>query len=204
MPKRWGIILLIMGLAGCLRGTAPPPLIFHYTVEYAPPRLEVLSRSEALLKVERFAADRLYAGQAMLYRKGPYSREAYHEERWRVSPGDMVTDFLRRDIRQAGIFRAVLSAREPEETRFLLQGGVEEFLEADEGNGPKALLVVTVTLLDLSSREISRRVLFQNTYRCEAPLPQPGGAGLAAAMSAAMSEFSARVIADIQRALRLI
>jgi hypothetical protein len=116
----------------------------------------------------------------------------------------MVTDFLRRDIRQAGLFRAVLSARESEETRFLLQGGVEEFLEVDDGKGPKALLVVTVTLLDLSSRDISRRVLFQNTYRCEAPLPRPGGAGLASAMSVAMSQFSARVIADIHRVLRLI
>jgi ABC-type uncharacterized transport system auxiliary subunit len=114
----------------------------------------------------------------------------------------MVTDFLRRDIRHAGLFRAVLSARDMEETRFILQGGVEEFLEAVEGKSRKAVLVAMVTLLDLSSREADRRVVFQKSYRCEAPLTQEGAAGFAEAMSRAMSQFSTRVIADIGQALQ--
>ncbi len=202
MVKRLGIILLIIGLAGCLRGTAPPPLILQYIIEYPPPGVGNISRMEALLKVERFTVDRMYTGPSMLFRKGPYLREAYHEHRWRVSPGDMVTDFLRRDIRHADLFRAVLSARDTEETRFVLEGGVEEFLEVDEGKSQKALLVVTVTLLDLSYREADRRVVLQKTFRCEAPFTQEGAAGLAEAMSRAMSQFSTRVIADIGHALQ--
>jgi ABC-type uncharacterized transport system auxiliary subunit len=202
MLKRLGIILLVVGLAGCLRGTAPPPLVFQYVLEYPPPGGDKALRTEALLKVERFTADRIYAGLSMLFRNGPFQREAYHEHRWRISPGDMVTDFLRRDIRHAGLFRAVLSARDMEETRFILQGGVEEFLEAVEGKSRKAVLVAMVTLLDLSSREADRRVVFQKSYRCEAPLTQEGAAGFAEAMSRAMSQFSTRVIADIGQALQ--
>lgn len=202
MPVSLGPILLIVLLAGCLGGTAPPPLVRHYSLEYLPPRVENVSRTDALLKVGRFSVDRLYMDSSMLFRRGPFRRDAYHEQRWRVAPGDMVTDFLRRDLRHAGLFRAVLSARDMEETRFVLEGEVEEFLEVDEGESRKALLVATVALLDLSSRDVSRRVVFQKTYRCEAPFTQEGSAGLAEAMSRAMSQLSMQVIIDIEHALK--
>lgn len=202
MPKRFGPILLIALLAGCLGGTAPKPLVRHYSLEYPPPRVGNITRSEALLKVGRFSVDRLYIGPSMLFSRGPFQRDAYHEQRWRVSPGDMVTDFLKRDLRHAGLFRAVLSARDAEETRFALEGGVEEFLEVDDGKSRKALLVAVVALLDFSSRDVSRRVVFQKTYRCEAPFAAEGSAGLAEAMSRAMSRLSTQVIADIGDALK--
>lgn len=202
MLMRGGLLLLIVSLAGCLGGTAPPPLVRQYALEYPPPRVEHLSRTEALIKVQRFSADRLYVSPSMLYRDGPFRREAYHEHRWRVSPADMVTDFLRRDLRDAGLFRAVLSARDTEESRFVLEGGVQEFLEVDEGEKRRALLVVNVTLLDLSFRDIARRLMFQKTYRAERLFTQEGAAGLAEAMSRAMSELSLRVITDVDAALR--
>jgi ABC-type uncharacterized transport system auxiliary subunit len=202
MLTRLGLILLIVLLAGCLGGTASPPLVRQYVLEYPPPRMENVPRTEALLKVGRFSVDRLYIGPSMLFRKGPFRRDAYHEQRWRISPGDMVTDFLKRDLRHAGLFRAVLSARDTEETRFVLEGGVEEFLEVDEGESRKALLVAMVALLDLSSQDVSRRVVFQKTYHCEAFFTQEGSTGLAEAMSRAMSQLSTQVITDIGGALK--
>ena len=203
MLKRLVLILLIAGLVGCLRGTAPPPLVYQYIIEYPPPEVTSISRTQALLKVERFTVDRVYMDNSMLFRNGPFQREAYHEHRWRVSPADMVTDFLRRDLRHANLFQAVLSARDIEESRFILQGGVEEFLESDDGGkGRNALLVVTVTLLDLSTRDVSQRVVIQKTYRCEAPFSKEGAAGFAEAMSRAMSQFSTQVIADIGNVLQ--
>ena len=202
MLMRLGLILLIALLNGCLGGTAPPPLVRQYALEYPPPRVGNVFRTEALLKVGRFSVDRLYMGPSMLFSKGPFRREAYHEQRWRVSPGDMVTDYLKRDLRHAGLFRAVLSARDTEETRFVLEGGVEEFLEVDEGESRKALLVAIVALLDLSAKDVSRRVVFQKTYRCETLFTQEGSAGFAEAMSRAMSQFSGQVITDVEGALK--
>jgi hypothetical protein len=113
----------------------------------------------------------------------------------------MVTDFLKRDLRHAGLFMAVLSARDPQEARFVIEGGVEEFLEVDDGKSRKALLIAVVALLDLSHRDLPRRVVFQKTYRCEALFAQRGSAGFAEAMSRAMSQLSAQVIADIDSVL---
>jgi ABC-type uncharacterized transport system auxiliary subunit len=202
MMTRFGIILLVIGLTGCIGGGAPAPHVRQYILEYPPPSGGKVSGTEAVLKVERFTAARVNAGPAMLYRQGPFRRDAYHDRRWRVAPADMVTDFLLRDIRHAGLFRAVLSARDPEETRFVLSGWLEEFSEAIDGDRRKAVLAATVTLLDLSVREISGRVLFQRNYRCEAPIVLAGESDLAEAMSRAMSQFSTQVIADIASALK--
>jgi ABC-type uncharacterized transport system auxiliary subunit len=203
MKKRIGIILLLIGLlSGCLGGTGTTPFVRQYVLEYPPPQAGARPEVEAMVRVERFSADRMFMGQAMLYRQGPFLREAYPAQRWRVGPGDMVTEFLRRDLREAGLFRAVLSEREAEEVRFSLTGGVEEFLESGEAKNRKAILTATITLLDLSRKETAGLVVFQKTYRLEAAVSGEGAGGLAAAMSLAMSDLSRQVIADIASALR--
>lgn len=203
MKKRIGIILLMIGLlCGCLGGTGNTPFIRQYVLEYPPLQGGGRPVVEAMVRVERFSADRMFMGQAMLYRQRPFQREAYPEHRWRVGPGDMVTEFLRRDLREAGLFLAVLAERDADEVRFSLTGGVEEFIEIRETKNRKARLAVTITLLDLSRKETASLVVFQKTYRLEATVEGEGAAGLAAAMSLAMSDLSRQVIADIASALR--
>jgi ABC-type uncharacterized transport system auxiliary subunit len=206
MMRKSGIILLLFVLliilSGCLGGTGKAPFIRHYVLEYPPPHNGGRPSVEAMVRVARFAANRLYNGSAMLYREGPFRREAYPEHRWRVSPADMVTEFLRRDLREAGLFRAVLSPRDVEEVRYSLEGGVEEFLESGEGGERKAILTTTITFMDLPRKESAGLVVFQKTYRCESVVSRLGADGLAAAMSLAMSQLSRQVIADIDTALR--
>ena len=203
MKTRIGIILLLIGLlSGCFAQTGKTPFIRQYMLEYPPPLSGEGAVGEAVVRVERFSADRMFMGQAMLYRHGPFLREAYPAQRWRIFPGDMVTEFLRRDLREAGLFSAVLSERDAEDVRFSLMGGVEEFLEIGEAKNRKALLTATITLLDLSRKETTGLVVFQKTYRFEAAVSGEGAAGLAAAMSLAMSDLSRQVIADIASALK--
>lgn len=202
MMKRLWIVFFLMGLAGCLGGTRPAPLIRQYVLDYRPPRVENITPVDAVLKVERFSVNRLYLGPEMVFVSAPFQRGAYLESRWRIGPGDMVADFLRRDLRAAALFRAVTSPRDFEESPYRLEGGVEEFVEAREGAARKAVLAATITLLDLSRRELPGRVVFQKTYREDEPLAKEGAADFAEAMSRAMSRFSAEAIADIDRILK--
>lgn len=202
MRNRIWIVLLMAGLlAGCFGG-GNPPLIRQYVLEYPPPQGGGQPLVEATARVERFSADRIFMGQAMLYRQGPFLRESYPLRRWRATPADMVTEFLRRDLREAALFRAVLGERDAEDVRFSLTGGVEAFLESDEGAIRKALFAVTITLLDGAKKETAGWVVFQKTYRLEAPVSGEGGAAMAAAMSSAMAELSKQVTADIASALK--
>lgn len=202
--KRLGWILLLMGLAGCsIGGAKPVPLARQYVLDY--PKMWVASYRTVpeQLRVERFSAARPYSGPEMVVSRGAYRRDAYQQQRWRVAPADMVTDFLKRDLRQAGLFKSVLSARDAEETRFVLAGEVTEFAEVDKGKENRnAVLAVTVMLSDMACRDASCRVLFQKDYQAEAVQKREGAADLAEAMSRAMAQFSAQVIADIDRALR--
>ncbi len=206
MMKKSGIILmmfgLLIGLSGCLGGTGRAPFIRQYVLEYPPPHKGGGPTVEETVRVARFSANHIYSGPDMLHREGPFRREAYPENRWRVNPADMVTELLRRDLREAGLFRAVLSPRDVGEVRYSLEGGVEEFLESGEGGERKAFLTATITLLDLSRTETAGLVVFQKTYACESTVSRKGASGLAAAMSLAMSQLSQQVIADIDSALR--
>ncbi len=204
MMKRIGIFLLLVGLlSGCFGGGGRTPFIRQYVLEYAPPQAAwgIRPAAEETIRVERFLADRMFMGQDMLYRQGSYRRDAYPAQRWRVSPGNMVTEFLRRDLRESGLFAAVLSDRDAEDARFSLTGGVEQFIESREATGRKALLTVTATLMDLSKKETAHLVVFQKSYRAEAAMTGEGGAALAGAMSLAMSDLSRQVITDIAAAV---
>jgi ABC-type uncharacterized transport system auxiliary subunit len=202
MIKRFGVLLLLIMLAGCLGSTRPAPLVRLHVLDYPSPRMASVVAIGDVLLVERFSADRMAASREMIFSQGAYQQGVYQGHRWRVAPSDMATDFLRRDLRAAGLFKAVLTPRDLEETRFVLQGGVEVFGETGEGDTRKAVLASTVTLLDLSRGEIAGQVLFQESLRVEIPIRQPGAVGLAEAMSRAMPQFSQQVIAVIAAALK--
>lgn len=176
-------------------------VVRQYFPEYSPPPASGTPGVEAAIRVEPFSTDRAFAGTAMVYRSSPFELSSYTRERWRVMPGDMVTDFLVRDLRASGSFKAVLGYDDPGEGRFVVTGTIVEFLETDGGKGPAARLTADVTLLDTTRREITQRVVFQKTYAVEEAMSEKSARALAEAMSGALRKFSGDLQADIGRAL---
>jgi ABC-type uncharacterized transport system auxiliary subunit len=176
-------------------------VVRQYLLDYSPPAPAGLSRSGEVIRVEMFSTAQAYGSTAMFYRPSAFELNSYSRERWRVTPGEMVTDFLLRDLRHSGAFKAVLSYDDPEEGRFTLTGTVVEFLEVDGAGGPVAHLSVDVTLLDTTQREITKRVVFQKTYTVEEALKDKSARSLAESMSRAMKKFSGELIADVHRGI---
>lgn len=187
--------------AACIGGKTPY-MIEQYTVEYPAPLNRGDSPMNVTMRVERFSASKAYSGQAMVYSSGPFKMNSYDYHRWRVSPGDMVTDFLLRDLRGSGLFRAVFSYHDPEEARFVLEGGVEEFLESDGKDGAKAILGLSVTLLDATQREVTKRVVFQRRYRFVEAMGSRDPQALVQSMSRAMEMFSKALLEDVEAAVK--
>jgi len=194
------VFLLALTGAGCGGGKSTY-VVKQYLPEYPPPAAAGQPKIDAAIRVEPFSTAQAFAGTAMVYRPSPYERGAYSRERWRVAPGDMVTDFVLRDLRASGAFKAVLGYEDPGEGRFVLAGTVTEFLETDGAGGPKARLAADVTLLDTARREITQRVVFQKTYAVEEAMREKSARALAEAMSGAVQKFSAALAADIHRAV---
>ena len=191
--------LLVAFLSGCGK---PPMLVNQYILEYPAPVTGGKAQIPAEVKVELFSVAQTFNTHAMVYQPQPYQSQSYNYSRWRANPGYLVTDYLIRDLRESGLFKAVFGPDSSGKYRFKLEGGVAEFQELDAADGWKASLALTVTLLDTTQEELPQRVVFQKNYRVLEPLPEKTPQGLAQGMSRAMEQVSARIINDTYEAAR--
>jgi ABC-type uncharacterized transport system auxiliary subunit len=198
--KAFTIIILVVGIWGCL-GPASAP-VKNYTVEYEPLFKEERQNGKYTLTVSSFSADNLYADPFMIKRPAPFRREAHSDRRWRISPADMTADLIRRDLRVSGLFAAVLGPREGQDSRFVLKGRVEDFLESFDDKERKAILAITTTLIDRTGDKTGGKVVLQKSYRTEVAMKDNCGEALAQAMSQALATISSQLIADTARVIR--
>ena len=195
------VVALTFFTAGCVGGR-PPQTTEHYMLDYAPPVLGKMAVLDDIFKVERFSTAQLFNSNAIVYKTSSFSLNSYPHDRWQASPGDLVTDYLVRDFRSAGLFRAIFSYRDPETTRFSLEGYVMEFLEVREQGTRKALLTLHVTLLDMSKKENPQKVVFQKLYSHAATCEEKGPGGVALGLSESMARLSGQIISDAYYAVK--
>ena len=201
--RPWRLSLLAALIVACLGGCGKPSMLVNqYILEYPAPVTGGKTKIPAAVKVEPFSVAQAVNTNAMVYQPQPFQTQVYNYSRWRANPGYLATDFLIRDLRESGLFKAVFGADSTGEYRFKLEGGVVEFQEVDAPDGWKASLVLTVTLLDIQQEELPQRVVFQRNYRVQEPMPEKTPQGLAQGMSRAMEQVSARIINDTYEAAR--
>ena len=121
MAIRWWIPIAaaILCLAGCFRGAKAPAPEERYVLEYPSPGLPGAAPLSGALRVGRFGADESLKTARMVFRPEPFRKETDFYNLWAVAPDSLVTDFLLRDFRRAGPFRAVFAEGEPQPARFL-------------------------------------------------------------------------------------
>jgi ABC-type uncharacterized transport system auxiliary subunit len=195
--RPWLLLSLAVLLVTCLSGCGKPPMLVNqYILEYPAPVTGRQGKLPAAVKVELFSVAQIFNTNAMVYQPQPFQSQSYNYSRWRANPGYLVTDYLIRDLRESGLFKAVFGPDSSGKHRFKLEGGVAEFQELDAADGWKASLALTVTLLDTTQEELPQRVVFQKNYRVLEPMVEKTPQGLAQAMSRAMEQVSARIIND--------
>jgi ABC-type uncharacterized transport system auxiliary subunit len=198
----FAVILTLFLVAGCLPSAKAPHLVDQYTLDYTPPAGATGTPFADSLKVERFSVAQAYNTTAMIYRPSAYRLSSYGYARWRVNPGDLITDYLARDFRSSGMFLGIFTYRDADDARFVVQGTVEEFLEADDGKEGKAVVIVSISLLDTKETEITKKLVFQRTYKAAEPMNEQSSMALAQGMSAAVKTVSGQVSRDISESVR--
>jgi ABC-type uncharacterized transport system auxiliary subunit len=199
--KSIALCLLVASAAGCFSRPKPAYMIDQYTLDYPAPVVAGLKALDESIKVERFSVSQSYNSQAMVYRTQPFKLAVYNYSRWRVSPGDMATDYLLRDLRKTNVFKAVYSYHDAERSRFVVEGGVEEFLESADKNGFRAILSLNVSLLDMQGKEVSERLLFQRHYQFQEPIREHSPEEFARGMSVNISRFSEQLAKELHEAV---
>ncbi len=201
-PNLAVLMLSMVLMTGCSLGAKPSYKVNQYTLEYPSPFSKEFTSINELVKVKQFSVAQTFNTSAMIYREGPNLRNVDPYNRWRTKPGEMAAEYLVRDLRNCGLFRAVISYDDSEEARYLLEGQVDEFLEANEKDGRKAVLGLNVTLLDLTKRNTAEKVIFQRDYKAVEPCVEKTPAALAQGMSRAMEKISRQIILDLQDAVK--
>ena len=189
-------------LAGCSALKKQKPKIHYYTLEYTVPKIEDLKPIEAVIRVDRFGVAPAYHSNRMIYRDESFKRDEYIYSKWIAEPGSFATYFLARDLRDSGLFKAVFTYKSHLAATYALEGSVDEFFEQDTPQGWNAVLGLSIILEVLKEPDVSKRILFQKSYRVILPCKEEHPRGLAETMSLAMQEVSEKIIRDVYTVLK--
>ena len=178
----------------CLNLKQPSHKIEFYTLEYTPHQATNLKPLPFVIRLEPFSVGPEYNSDRIIYRDKSFKRNSYVYFRWRANPGDLVTSFLIRDMKESGLFRAILSYDTRLPSSHVLEGSVDEFFEWDEEERWEAILSVSITLTTENEPDMSKKILLQKNYHVRKPCKQKNPRALAEAMSQAMSKVSKEII----------
>lgn len=186
----------------CINLKQPVNKIEYLTLEYPPPQTGTLKPLPHVIRMDRFTVAPTYNTSQIIYRDRSFKRNAYVYYRWQSNPGALVTALLSRDIKNSGLYKAVLNPDSRFSSSFMIEGSVNEFFEWDTQDAWKAILSVSIVLMEKNKIDISNRVLFQKTYRKTEVCQQKKPEAVAEAMSRALSKISEEMIKDIYNCLK--
>ncbi len=195
-------ILLPFIISGCFSMKRTPYYIEQFVLDYTLPKKDYGRTIDTSVKFSRFSVAQLYNNNRMNYKMNPFKMDAYNHSRWRVNPGDLVGDYLLRDLRDSNTISVVLSYRNLEDTRFIIEGGIEEFVEVFEEGRYYAVLWIDLILVDTLESEITKKIIFNRRYKAKEPLQDHNAAALAKAMSISVAKVSEEFIKDIYSVLK--
>uniref|UniRef100_A0A7C4MRA7 ABC-type transport auxiliary lipoprotein component domain-containing protein n=1 Tax=Desulfatirhabdium butyrativorans TaxID=340467 RepID=A0A7C4MRA7_9BACT len=192
------VLLVLLGSCWGCAGIQPPN-IHHYTLHYDPPgQGREGPVGPLVLQVERFGTAPPYNTTKLVYATDDFGRNMYVSHQWRAIPGELIAYYLARDLRSSGIFKAVAGPESRLPADRVLSGSVDELLEMEEATGCSAIVGVTVTLLEAGQPDVSKRVVFQKSYRQRVPAARRTAGDLVAAFSSAVQLISRELAADIR------
>ena len=200
--------LIIIGfyliLSGCVSLKQPSPNIEYYTLEYDALQPDVGPDNvpvPAVIKLERFSISPIYNTDRIIYRDRDFKRTSYSYYKWRSNPADLVTYFLGRDLKDSGLFSAVISSGSAMAYTHVVEGSVNEFMEWDSDNDWEAVLSVSITLLVAREPDISKKVIFQKNFSARQVCEEKSPKAVVRAMSNAMARVSKEIGTSIHGAL---
>ncbi len=204
---RYSIIILILfslAFSGCISLKQPNTRFEYYTLEYdalGSDKSTVSVQKSTVLKIKHFSAAPIYLTDNIIYSDQQFKRTPYFYHKWKVRPAEFVTYFLSRDLKESGLFEAVLPYTSGSLHTHTVEGTVDKFLELDSSDGWEAVLSISVTLQVTREPDADKRVIFQRSFSTRKKCKEKNPLALAQAMSLAMAEVSENIGIAIHGAL---
>ncbi len=187
--------------AGCALQKSPAHESVSYCLDYPPPEHSFAGCPlPHVIRVDHFQPSDLYSSRGIIYKEGCCRASSYVYHRWITPPDRMIPELICRDLRSAGIVRAVfLDGAESADHR--ITGNIEEFYKQAGKENWKAVVAVSAALIETGSGEIKERICFQKTYKKVRTCSEKSVCSFVKAAGEAVSEISAEIASDVYKAL---
>jgi len=195
------LLLVPLLCTACMGKSRPSQPIYYYTLGYESPAVSLTPQLPCTLRVERFSASPPFNSQRIIYAHGGLRRNAYAYRQWIAAPGELLSFFFARDLRQCGGIQAVLPPDAAISATHSLHGWVEEFIEKDGAAQWQAVATIHITLISNRDHDPTRKILLQKRYHAAAPCNAKTPEALAEAMSQVAVKISQDVIKDVYNRL---
>jgi len=186
----WGLALWSVLLGGCSL-TKPRPEVRHYALALTVPEVPA-GRAKLSLIVYSFTARDPYGQDLMVYRASPYRLDFYNYHRWAATPAELVTDWTRRYLREAGLFAKVFPTTDGN-ADWILSGVIQQFAEVDHEQSWEAALAIDFWLTQADQHS----PFWFQSYTATQPAEKRNPEAIAAAMSRNLENILARLTADL-------
>ena len=151
MSKR---ILCAVALAGLLTGCGKIPTTRYYVIDTHLPVAPATRTLPLDVAVARFRVSQMLAQDRVVYRKGQNEVNYYNYDRWSVTPADMLTDALVRNLKDSGMFRTVATLQGGPKVDYLLRGYIEQLEEVDAADGVTAKVALRLDAVDMKTNAV--------------------------------------------------
>lgn len=181
-------------LAGCSPfASAPEPE--YYRLGYGTETGECDSAFASKARVWRFTAAEPFEQRSMVLWDRNQTVRFSETGQWVAAPASMLTEQIRRDLNQSGLFSGMSGGLDSGRTPLELSGRIRHFVARPCESGYRALLGVIV---ELRERGTGVRPLLRKNYSLESDCFPAGEASeFAEAMNRLVSKFSKRLQSDL-------
>jgi len=190
--------LLCLALVGCGSIGQPFPEKEFFGIDAGDSPAPAKRMADSGLRVRRLRIAPPYDGRSFVYKVGESRYKTDYYNGFVTSPDHLLTGELTQWLTEAKLFAAVVGSTGEADHRYVLDGSVSELYgDFTDANAPKAVIKARFFLLDDSQAET--KIVFQKTYRKEAPLSEANPEAVAAGLGAAFREVLTELTADISR-----
>ena len=193
--RRAAILIIVFGagfLGGC--GAARPITYYQLTVPGGEGRAQSADAAPITLLVGNLMTSHLYREDRIVYSSGGGEMGMYETHRWAEPPTEMIEEFLTRELRASGRYRAVYTHRSSTSGDFLLRGHLYDFKEVSERS-----MMAKVTF-DLELRDLKNgATVWTHYYTHEEPLSGKDVPAVVAALNKNVQRGVDEVVASLDQ-----
>jgi cholesterol transport system auxiliary component len=191
------LLLLLFLEGGCVRLEREYPSRNTFVIGAARAAALPPDIAGAVLEVRSLNVSPLFRGRSFVYRRGDVAYETDFYNQFFTTPGQLLTEDVRRWLADSGIFSRVTTSVPRIEPDFVLEGTIHslygDFRRRDQ---PAAVLEMNFALID--DTPPSERLLHQKTYRRRIPLPAPAATNLAQGWREALQRILGELEVDLK------